>query len=67
MTSLMEHVVALTNSGLMTLRAPVGQRKASWRLNAPAEQLEETLKKTNTLIANALGGVEIDDDASYRE
>ena len=62
MTSLMEHAMALSNSGLMSVKQPSGikQRVATWKLNAPPDILEETLKHTNRLIANALG-VSIDD------
>ena len=56
MTSLMEHVVALSNSGLMTVKEASRSKPAVWRLNCPADSLEETLKKTNYLIATALGG-----------
>jgi Cdc6-like AAA superfamily ATPase len=62
MTSLMEHVMALSNSGLMSVKQPSGikQRVGTWKLNAPPDILEETLKHTNRLIANALG-VAMDD------
>jgi Cdc6-like AAA superfamily ATPase len=64
MTSLMEHAMALSSSGLMSVKKPSGvkQRVATWRLNAPPDVLEETLKNTHKLIANALGGPDDDDD-----
>ena len=56
MTSLIEHMVALSNSGLMTVRVPTAAKRGMWRLNCHPDQLEDTLKKTNALVARALGG-----------
>ena len=60
MTSLMENVMALSNSGLMGVKPAAGLKAASWRLNAPPDILEETLRNTHKLIANVL-------DPSVRE
>jgi len=56
MTGLMEHTTSLSNSGLMSVKQPSGikQRVATWRLNGPVSKLEETLRYTSQLVAQAL-------------
>ena len=62
--TMMEHVMALSNCGFMTLRSSKGNQTnvvrsdMFWRLNTPSERLQETLMKTNAVIASALGGSE---------
>ena len=58
MTSVMEHAVALSNSGLMNVKQPSGtgkNRVATWRVCGPPDLLEQALTFTNDLIAHALG------------
>ena len=54
MTSLMERLHALSHSGLVTLKAASKTKPVTWRLNAPPEQLEATLKQTSQVVASAL-------------
>lgn len=70
LSAITEHVTALSHSGLMTIRASsgrtvIGRDAVQWRLNSPPETLEETLRLTHSLIANALGGQ--DDGVVCRE
>ena len=60
-STMTQHVEALSSSGLMSLRLSKqrGETVTLWSLNCPAGQLEETLKKTNDLIASALGEVAV--------
>jgi origin recognition complex subunit 1 len=70
---MLEHVTSLVHCGLMTVKGSgsgAGSRatKSSilWRLNCPFEQLQETLKKTTSLIARAVGGNDSSDDEDKR-
>jgi Cdc6-like AAA superfamily ATPase len=58
LSAVIDHVTALSHSGLMTIRtckSQIGRGSVLWRLNSPAEKLEETLSQTHSLVANALG------------
>ena len=63
-STMMEHVMALSNCGFMTLKSKgsnqvnVVRSDMFWRLNTPSEKLQDTLMKTNAVIAYALGGGE---------
>ena len=59
-STMMEHVMALSNCGFMTLKSKGNQINVVrsdmfWRLNTPSERLQDTLMKTNAVIASALG------------
>lgn len=58
MASLVERVHALAQSGLMALKAATRSRPAVWRLNSPPDQLENTLRETNQVVASALAARE---------
>ena len=62
-STMMEHVMALSNCGFMTVKSKGNQMNVVrsdmvWRLNNPVEKLQDTLMKTNAVIASALGGVD---------
>jgi Cdc6-like AAA superfamily ATPase len=59
MTSIMEHLISLSNSGLVSVRPPSGMKKGTWRLNCPPDQLGATLCKVNDLVASAICSPEV--------